>query len=119
MFGFKLIHESQLTALYEKIDAANAYAAKCEALIEHERERIDMERERADRIADSVFQQNGLAPASATVVREMEAAEKISAGKREDHLKELLEIYGEMESDLADEGEAAPLPEPIAELVGK
>ena len=118
MFGFKLVHESQLTALRNEIAAAKEYSQKCERLLEHERERIDMERERADRIADSVFQANGLSPASATVVREQEAAEKISAGKRDDHMKELLEIYGEMETDLAEEGDVEPLPEPIAGIGG-
>jgi hypothetical protein len=73
MFGWKLVSEAEIAlraqlsetriaSLAADLRAAKDYAAKCERLIEHERERIDAERDRADRIADSLFQSNGLPP---------------------------------------------------------
>ncbi|HEY6766634.1 MAG TPA: hypothetical protein VI386_17885 [Candidatus Sulfotelmatobacter sp.] len=127
MLGYRLIRdaelalqkqlvETQIDGLRAELAAAKEYARKCEALIEHERERIDSERERADRIADSLFQANGLPATSETVLREERAAETVAGEKRQDYMKELLEIYGETESELVEDG-AEPLPEPLANLV--
>lgn len=129
MFGWVLLRtseialqaeltETRISALTSELAASMAYSAKCERLIEHERERIDSERERADRIADSVFQSNGLPATSATVIQEQRAAEAIAADKRTDYTKQLFEIYGEMESDLLDD-EVEPLPEMLAETFSK
>jgi hypothetical protein len=127
MLGWKLIRESEIALQAQLTDiriasiasdlrAAKEYAAKCERLIEHERERIDLERERADRIADGRFQADGLAPVSETVLREQRAQETAATEKRTDYMKELMEIYGETESDLLEDG-AEPLPEELAETV--
>lgn len=127
MLGWKLIRESEIALQAQLTDiriasiasdlrAAKEYAAKCERLIEHERERIDLERERADRIADGRFQADGLAPVSETVLREQRADEKVAAEKRTDYMKELMEIYGETEADLLEDG-AEPLPQELAETV--
>lgn len=109
MFGWRLVRESELARQAE-------YVAKCERLIEHERARIDLERERADRMADAVFQANGLPATSATVIREQQAADAVGAEKREEYMKQLMEIYSETENDLAEDG-ATPLPEELAETV--
>lgn len=101
-----------------QLNAAREFIAKCERLIEHERERIDSERERADRIADSLFQSNGLPATSATVLQEQKAADAIADDKRVNMMKELTEIWGETENDLVEDG-AEPLPEPLAEIVPK
>jgi hypothetical protein len=126
MFGWKLMRESELALMQTLADtrlagvaaelaAAKTYIAKCENLIEHERERIDGERERADRIADSLFQSNGLPATSVTVREEQAAQEVIAGGKRKDHLAELMEIYGETESELSEDG-AEPIPEAVVEI---
>lgn len=126
MFGWKLMHDSELAlrdqlteaklaALAAELVAVKAYVAKCERLIEHERTQIDAERQRADRIADALLQSNGLPPASVTVVAEQKAADKIADDKRVDYMKQLLEIYSETEEELTEDG-AEPLPNEILEL---
>ena len=125
MFGWKLIRESEIAlgvqltetriaSLAADLRATKEYVAKCERLIEHERERIDSERERADRIADSLFQSQGLPPTSVTVVAEQKAEQEVAAGKRVDYMKELLEIYSEAESDLLEDG-LEPVPQELVE----
>jgi hypothetical protein len=125
MFGWKLIRESEIAlgvqltetriaSLAADLRATKEYVAKCERLIEHERERIDIERERADRIADGQFQSNGLPAASETVLREQRAQDTIVEGKRIDYAKELLEIYSEQESDLLEDG-LEPVPQELVE----
>ena len=104
MFGWKLIRESELALrefmAEERVNAAKSYAAKCEALLDHERARIDSERERADRIADSLFQSQGLPATSATVRDEQKHEDLIRSGKQADYQKELLAIYGETIEDM-------------------
>ena len=125
MLGWKLLRESEIAlqvqltetriaSLAADLRAAKEYARKCEALIDHERERIDIERERADRIADGRFQADGLPAVSETVLREQRAQETIADGKRADYMKELMEIYGETESELLEDG-VEPLPQELAE----
>ena len=115
MLGFSLVHTSQLEALRSELVSAREYAAKCERLIEHERERIDQKRERADRIADSILQSNGLPPISATVIHEQQEQDKILAGQRADYLKQMDEIYGESIDDLFEDG-AEPVPDVVVEI---
>ena len=75
--------------------AAEEYACKCERLVDHERLRIDSDRERADRIADSLFVSSGLPPASSAGVAEAKAVEAESKIVREDALKEMAAIFQE------------------------
>jgi hypothetical protein len=123
MFGWKLMRDveveltaqvaaTKLAGVAAELDAAKAQIAKYERLVEHERERIDSERERADRIADSLFQSNGLPATSVTVREEQAKAEAVATGKRTDYMKELAEIYGETMDDLTEDG-AEPLPEAV------
>ena len=106
MFGWTLIKDSELRLMKCFADmelkqaisralAAETYAKKCEALLDHERERIDNERERADRIADSLFVSSGLPPASSTGVAEAKSIEAESKIVREDALKEMAAIFAE------------------------
>jgi hypothetical protein len=78
-----------------RANAAEEYARKCERLVDHERLRIDGERERADRIADALFVGSGLPPASSAGVAEAKAVEVESKIVREDALKEMAEIFQE------------------------
>lgn len=129
MLGFRLLKnteidlqqrltDARIAALEAELKAAKEYIGKCERLIEHERERIDAERERADRIADSLFQSSGLPATSATVIAEQKHAEFEAADKREDYMKQLADIYGETMDEMIEDG-AEPMPEPIDELVSK
>jgi hypothetical protein len=111
MFGWTLIKDSELRLMKCFADmelkqtvsralAAEAYAKKCEALLDHERERIDNERERADRIADSLFVSSGLPPASSTGVAEAKAIEAESKIVRADAMKEIADIFAESWDDV-------------------
>jgi len=106
MFGWTLIKDSELRLMKCFADmelkqtvsralAAEAYAKKCEALLDHERERIDSERERADRIADSLFVSSGLPPASSAGVAEAKSIEAESKIVRADAMREIAEIFQE------------------------
>jgi hypothetical protein len=127
MFGWRLVRDSELAlqaqlnetriaSLAADLRVAKEYSAKCERLIEHERERIDVERERADRIADGRFQADGLPAVSDTVLREQRAQEAVIEDKRAKYMNELMQIYSETESDLLEDG-AEPLPEELAAIV--
>ena len=127
MFGWRLVrepelelkeqlHAQQLASLREQLKSMTEYAAKCERLIDHERERIDGERERADRIADSLFQANGLPATSTTVVQEQKTADAEMKLKRDEYLDQLMQIYGETEHDMIEDG-AEPLPAELAETI--
>jgi len=124
MFGWKLVSERELTLTATLADEqiktavalqrkAEEYAQKCEALLDHERKRIDDERERADRIADSLFVSSGLPPASATGVAEASAARLDADGKKEDYMKEMAEIFQESWDDVSAVDE-----EPVEETDG-
>jgi hypothetical protein len=115
MFGWKLIRESELAlqsqltetriaSLAASLRETQRYAEKCEALLDHERERIDSERERADRIADSLFQNQGLPAVSPMVLGEQRAEAQMADKNREDYRKQLDEIFGETLSDLEESG---------------
>lgn len=128
MFGWRLISdreldlqrqltETKIASLTSELSAAREYARKCEALIDHERSRIDSERERADRIADSLFQSSGLPATSVTVIQEQQAQEKIAAASRKTYGDQLMEIYGESMEELTGDDVAA-LPEELAEVIG-
>ena len=112
MFGYRLVSERELLMIGQIADEqiktavalqrrAEEYAQKCENLLTHERERIDSERERADRIADSLFVSSGLPPASATGVAEASAARLDADGKKADYMKEMAEIFEESWDDVS------------------
>ena len=114
MFGWTLIKDSELRLMKCFADmelkqaisralAAETYAKKCEALLDHECERIDNERERADRIADSLFVSSGLPPASSAGVAEAKSIEAESKIVREDALKEMSDIFAESWDDITAE----------------
>lgn len=110
--------ETRVASLVAELKAAKDYAAKCERLIDHERERVEKEQARADRIADGQLQANGLPAVSAEFVREQKAADEAAAEKRIDYMSELNEIYGETMDELVEDG-AESLPEPLAEMASK
>jgi len=110
----KQLFEQELKALVKELAAAKEYAAKCERLLEHERARIDAERERADRIADSLFQSQGLPATSTTVVSEQKKQTADFVDKVQDFQKQLGEIYGETMDEMVMDG-AEALPEELVE----
>src|SRR5271166_3075327 len=104
MLGWKLLREKEIelqqqlteariAGLTAELVAAKEYAGKCERLLDHERERIDSERERADRIADSLLQSQGIAATSNTVIAEQKTVTTAVDEKRAKEMQELLEIY--------------------------
>ena len=121
MLGWKLIRNSEWKLEMDlrdmEIEHANAraataeeYARKCENLVAHERERIDSERERADRIADSLFQSAGLPATSTTVIKEEKAIAAEAKTKQADYLKEMAEIFDETWTEAQDDGTEEPVP---------
>ena len=111
MFGWTLIKDSELRLMKCFADmelkqaisralAAEEYAKKCERLVDHERLQIDKERERADRVADSLFISSGLPPASSTDVAEAKAIEAESKIVRADAMKEIADIFAESWDDV-------------------
>lgn len=101
-------YEARISAQDKEIERLTEYVARCERLIEHERERIDAERERADRMVDAYLQQNGLPATSSTVLTEQKAKEIEHKEAMDDHMKQLAEIYGEQMEELAEEGLTVP-----------
>ena len=96
--------EARYAALARELDASKEYARKCESLVDHERARIDSERERADRLGDAVLQSQNLPAASSIVVAEQKSADAERSAKHAEYQRELTEIYGEsMEELTADE----------------
>ena len=106
LFGWKLVsmneyrmelslRDMEISHARARATAAEEYSRKCEALLDHERARIDEERERADRIADSLFVSSGMPPASSAGVAEAKAVEMESKIVREDALKEMAAIFAE------------------------
>lgn len=106
MLGWRLISRREETlqsdlkagaigALQGKIDHLNGYIAKLERLLDHERERIEFERERADRATDALLLQNGTPAVTAIGHREIQAAEKERKEKDDDFRKQIADIYRE------------------------
>jgi bacterioferritin (cytochrome b1) len=113
MFGWRLtreselavteqLHEARLEALRAELYAAKQYAAKAENLLDHERERIDAERERADRMADSIFQSNGLPAVSPVVLAEERQATAATERNIAEYRKQVEEIFGETLDDIGE-----------------
>ena len=111
LFGWKLVsmneyrmelslRDMEISHARARATAAEEYSRKCEALLDHERARIDEERERADRIADSLFVSSGLPPASSAGVAETKAEAAKSAIIREDAMKEMAEVFAESWDDI-------------------
>jgi len=96
--------EHELKMAIAARDQAREYAEKCERLVDHERERIDSERERADRIADSLFQSQGLPATSPTVLSEQRKADEQAKANVTAYQKQLEEIFGETYDDITEEG---------------
>ena len=111
LFGWKLVsvneyrmemslRDMEISNARARAAAAEEYARKCEKVVDHERERIDGERDRADRIADSLFVSSGLPPASSAGVAETKAEAAKSAIIREDAMKEMAEVFAESWDDI-------------------
>jgi hypothetical protein len=127
MLGWKLLRDSEVALQNELTDAKlkagreelatlKIYVAKLEALLEHERSRVEAERERADRLSDTVLQDKGLPPVSNTVISEQRAVEDDVSAKRTKEMAELLEIYGETMDEVGEE-DVEPLPPELAASV--
>jgi len=106
MFGWHLISrrekalevqltETRIALLSASLREKDEYIAKLERLIDHERSRIDDERERADRATDALLLQNGTPPVTATGRRDTEAQEEKRAEAEKDYFEQLAEISRE------------------------
>lgn len=95
------IEKTRNEHLQAEIERLKVYIIKCENLIDHERQRVTDERERADRVNDSLLQQNGLPASTATVrLEQAEQSDKIKS-EFERQMKELQEIYSETTEEMA------------------
>lgn len=95
------IEKTRNEHLQAEIERLKVYIVKCENLIDHERQRVTDERERADRVNDSLLQQNGLPASTATVrLEQAEQSDKIKS-EFERQMKELQEIYSETTEEMA------------------
>lgn len=116
------LKREQLGALQGRIDHLNAYIVKLENLLDHERQRISDEQERADRATDALLLQNGTPPVTATGRRETEAKDEERAEAAADIERQLAEIYSENAVVFFDDiGRELPpdLQEAAAELMKK
>lgn len=86
-------------SLQREIDRLQAYIVKCENLIDHERERVNDERERADRVNDALLQQNGLPASTSTVRAEQAEIQSKIEDAFEKQRQEFNEIYAETIED--------------------
>lgn len=84
------------------------YVTRLESLVEHERDRIDAERSRADRSSDALLQQNGIAPVSEIGVRKAEEDNEEAAEKFEEAKKRIGEFYAENIDDIDSDSEISP-----------
>jgi len=116
----KALEREKLGALQGQIDRANAYIAKLERLLDHERERIEAERERADRATDSLLLQNGTPPVTAIGNRESRAIEEKREEAEKTVREQIADIYRETTATYYDDlGRELPeeLRAPAAELL--
>lgn len=122
MFGWRLLRESELRLMQAMADGelkqaiaramvAEEYAAKWEKIVNHERERIDSERERADRIADSLFQSSGLPPVSPLVIAEEKVKSTDAKLAQDEYAAAMKQIFDETWDETvaeSDEGTEEP-----------
>lgn len=116
------LKREQLGAMQGRIDHLGAYIVKLENLLDHERQRIDDERERADRATDALLLQNGTPSVTATGRREIEAKDEERAEAAADLDRQLAAIYCETADTFFDDmGSELPpdLQEAAAEIMKK
>lgn len=114
MFGWNIISDrvielqeqlarQEADSLRAEIARLNAYILKCENLIDHERERIEAERVRADLLGDSLLAQNGLPVVSQTGRREEEATEAERKDANDMYMAQMAELSQETIGTMYDE----------------
>lgn len=95
--------KQEADSLRAEIARLNAYILKCENLIDHERERIEAERVRADLLGDSLLAQNGLPVVSQTGRREEEATEAERKDANDMYMAQMAELSQETIGTMYDE----------------
>lgn len=100
-----------------EISQLKAYIAKCEHLIDHERQRVTDERERADRVNDALLQQNGLPASTATVREEQAENDKKLQDLFEKQRQDYAEIYAETLEDFNTDGDT-DIVQDVTDLIG-
>lgn len=109
MFGWKIVHESVLRAERALDDGrladARAKITELTRLVEYLQERADAERIRADRLLDSLIQQNGLPPVSETTHNEIKERVKASDKQIEEQEKFMREMFAETDNSMNAEPE--------------
>lgn len=116
MFGFRLIHASELEKrekeydlglrAYEKeIALLNKHISMLDNELAYYRNRAEDERQRADRLNDALMQQNGLPEVTSTVKRERADDRDRAKEEFERRQQQIGEIYAEeMNTNYDDEG---------------
>lgn len=111
------VEKTKTEHLRLEIARLNEYVVKCENLIDHERNRVTDERERADRVNDALLQQNGL-PASTATVRQEQAEYQTKADDAfEKRRKEFEEIYSESVEELIGDNDTS-IVQDVKDLIG-
>lgn len=103
MWGFRVIHEREMEASRKQLEMTQNMLERMESEMHYWRTRADEERERADRLNDTVMTQNGLPDVTPTVRREKKVREEkldsiIQA--RQEELSEMFSDSFDSEDDL-------------------
>jgi len=104
--------EIQIADLKARLEAAlisniqlSAVNAKLERLIDHERERIDSERARADRATDALLQSDGKPPITDEGVAKSEIADSEAEKKFAEQQRALKQAFSEAMDDMESDDE--------------
>lgn len=96
------LFESEKAALVAEIALLKEHVARCERVIDIERQRVENERERADRLNDAILQQNGLPNVTSTGLNEQAKLEEKRRSEQEQRLREVIEIGADQLNNLYD-----------------
>src|SRR5690348_14579232 len=93
--------QAQLEGMTVRLRERDAYVTKLERLLDNEHNRVEAERQRADRAGDALLQQNGIGPISSLGVEKSEA----SNAEADKEMKELQDRVAQFYADSIDDAE--------------
>lgn len=114
MFGFRLVHQSELEMKDLQISTLQQQLKTAQFLAEHWEKRFEESLERADRQLDGFLQQNGLPQVTTTSRKESLEDRKKSQDDFERQMREMGEIFSDQMNTLHD-AEGLELPPELAE----
>jgi|SRR6185369_3400046 len=100
--------QAQLEGMTLQLRQREEYITKLEHLLDHERDRIDAERNRADRASDALLQQNGIAPITELGVAKSEASNEAAQAEMQELRDRVGQFYAESLDDLESDAEISP-----------